>query len=128
MTGSVLGVLAGVLELGIGARWFHLVRRVQIPADRRGYHAAHAAAVVLGVGALALGASAVPAALAVVAMLGGATMLGLAAQAGQRRTPAAVAVGGRILDFVLPDETGAPFDLASLRGRPFLLKFFRGHW
>jgi len=40
----------------------------------------------------------------------------------------AVRVGGPILDFSAPDENGEPFALASLRGRPYLLKFFRGHW
>ena len=41
---------------------------------------------------------------------------------------ACAAVGAPILDFEAPDAEGEPFDLATLRGRPFLLKFFRGHW
>jgi cytochrome oxidase Cu insertion factor (SCO1/SenC/PrrC family) len=40
----------------------------------------------------------------------------------------AVAVGRPILDFMAPDADGRPFALAGLRGRPYLLKFFRGHW
>jgi cytochrome oxidase Cu insertion factor (SCO1/SenC/PrrC family) len=37
-------------------------------------------------------------------------------------------LGGLAAGFAIPDERGEPFDLASLRGRPYLLKFFRGHW
>lgn len=40
----------------------------------------------------------------------------------------AVAVGEPIIDFTAIDADGQPFDLASLRGTPFLLKFYRGHW
>jgi peroxiredoxin len=52
----------------------------------------------------------------------------LAAQARQASLKPAVSVGGPILEFVLPDDAGRAFDLSSLRGRAFLLKFFRGHW
>ena len=33
-----------------------------------------------------------------------------------------------IRNFTAKDDQGNSFDLAALRGRPFLLKFFRGHW
>jgi hypothetical protein len=57
-----------------------------------------------------------------------AVFLGLQPLSGQARTAPNVAVGGAILDFSAPDDTGATVELASLRGKPFLLKFFRGHW
>ena len=61
--------------------------------------------------------------------LGGGGLFLLLQVLGQqsRRTPT-VAVGQPILDFTAPDADGRPFALASLRGRPYLLKFFRGHW
>ena len=40
----------------------------------------------------------------------------------------------RVMDAIIKyitvrtDEEGRRFDLSALRGRPFLLKFFRGHW
>ena len=37
-------------------------------------------------------------------------------------------VGTHAPDFTLPDETGAPVTLASLRGHPALLVFYRGSW
>jgi len=128
MLASVLGVLGGLLELGLAALWFHLLRRVRIPADRRPVLLGHAIAVALGVAALVLGADPLGTALGAVGILGGAVFLALDAQSAQPRLEPAVAVGGRILDFVLPDHEGRPFDLATLRGDPFLLKFFRGHW
>jgi cytochrome oxidase Cu insertion factor (SCO1/SenC/PrrC family) len=46
----------------------------------------------------------------------------------QARPMPNVALGRPILDFTAPDAEGQPFQLASLHGRPYLLKFFRGHW
>jgi len=128
MIGTTLGFLAGGLELLTSAGWFYLMQRVRIPRDRRGFYAAHATAIALGIAALGVGAAPLAGGLAVVAILGAVTALGLAAQAKQANLKPAVAVGGPILEFVLPDEAGRAFDLRSLRGRPFLLKFFRGHW
>lgn len=128
MIGTTMGVLAGVLELGVGGVWFRRLRQVRIPTDRRRVHLAHAVAIALGAGAFVLGTSTLGAVLAATAIVGGATFLGLAAQAAQAPGDPAVTVGGTIIDFVLPDHAGRPFDLASLRGKPFLLKFFRGHW
>jgi peroxiredoxin len=39
-----------------------------------------------------------------------------------------VALGQPIPEFTAPDAEGQPFALSSLHGRPYLLKFFRGHW
>jgi len=128
MLGSALGVVAGLLVVGTMAAWFHLMRQVRIPADRRAFLAANAVGVALGVTSLLLDADALGASAAGVGILGGLTFLGLAAQSPQPAFRPAVAVGEPIIDFTLPDHEGRPFDLASLRGRPFLLKFFRGHW
>jgi hypothetical protein len=128
MNGTTIGLAAGGLELAVSAVWFHLLRRVRIPDDRRPFLAAHATALVLGVAALLLGAGTLGTVFAWFGIVGAAVFIGLAAQAGQLRSRPAAVVGGPIVDFVLPDHTGKPFDLATLRGRPFLLKFFRGHW
>jgi hypothetical protein len=42
--------------------------------------------------------------------------------------PAQLAVGTIAPDFTLPDETGRPLTLSSLRGQPLLLVFYRGDW
>jgi hypothetical protein len=41
---------------------------------------------------------------------------------------AAPQVGQAAPDFVLTDDTGAPLQLAGLRGKNVLLVFYRGHW
>jgi hypothetical protein len=128
MLGTVLGVAAGLLEGAVALRWFQLMRRVQIPADQRAFFAGHGLAAALGVAAFALGSGTIGAILAGVAVLGATVFFGLAAQSAQPPLEPAVAVGGPILEFTLPDHQGKPFDLATLRGKPFLLKFFRGHW
>jgi hypothetical protein len=42
--------------------------------------------------------------------------------------PKDIAVGTMAPDFTLPDETGRPVVLSSLRGHPTLLVFYRGYW
>jgi hypothetical protein len=128
MSGAALGIVGGLLEIGLSGVWFRLLTQVRIPADRRPVLVAHAAALGLGVAALALGADLTGSVFAGIAILGSATFLGLAAQSAQARVTPAAAVGDPIIEFTLPDHEGRPFDLATLRGKPFLLKFFRGHW
>jgi len=128
MRGTTLGVLAGVLELGLSLYWLRLIHQVRIPKDLRPTIAAHFVAIGLGAAAFLLGASPLGLTFAIIAFLGGAVFLALQTQSRQARLTPAVAVGHPIIEFTLPDHTGRPFDLASLRGKPFLLKFFRGHW
>jgi hypothetical protein len=128
MLGTVLGVSAGLLELALSAVWLRLIRRVRIPKDLRATTAAHGLAIVLGIAAFAFGGSATGRIFAAVAIGGGLVFLALQTQSRQARLQPAVAVGQRIIDFTLPDHEGRPFHLATLRGKPFLLKFFRGHW
>ena len=128
MLGTILGIAGGLLELVLSGVWLWLIRRVRIPADLRPTIAAHALAVVLGVAAFGLGASTLGQVLAAVAIGGGLVFLSLQTQSRQARLTPAVAVGRPIIEFTLPDHEGRPFDLAALRGKPFLLKFFRGHW
>jgi hypothetical protein len=128
MLGTILGIAGGLLELVLSGVWLWLIRRVRIPADLRPTIAAHALAVALGVAAFGLGASTLGQVLAAVAIGGGLVFLSLQTQSRQARLTPAVAVGRPIIEFTLPDHEGRPFDLAALRGKPFLLKFFRGHW
>ena len=128
MLGTILGIAGGLLELVLSGVWLWLIRRVRIPADLRPTIAAHALAVALGVAAFGLGASMLGQVLAAVAIGGGLVFLSLQTQSRQARLTPAVAVGRPIIEFTLPDHEGRPFDLAALRGKPFLLKFFRGHW
>jgi peroxiredoxin len=128
MDGSLLGLLAGAIILVAGAGWLRGMRRVRLPADATPYVVACGAAAALGIAAFAVGTGVAGGVAAAVAIAGGLAFLVLFAASGQARTTAAVRVGGPVLEFVATDDAGRPFALASLRGRPFLLKFFRGHW
>jgi cytochrome oxidase Cu insertion factor (SCO1/SenC/PrrC family) len=66
--------------------------------------------------------------LAGVSLFCGVLYTGLLNLAGQSQQVPAVAVGAPLPDFTAPDENGAPFAIADLRGHPVLIKFFRGHW
>lgn len=126
--GTMCGYGAMLLVVVMGARWLQLMQRVQIPNERGGYVAVSGLAVLLGVSAFVLGTSAGGGIAGAFAVVGASAFLALHAASGQPAVPPAVKVGGRVLDFIATDDAGQPFDLSQLRGRPFLLKFFRGHW
>ena len=129
MSGTILGLLGLVILSVTGARWWRLIQQVRIPRDTRAYVAACSAALLCGLLAFALGTGFVGGVAAALAILGGGAFLALSAAKRQRATePPLLRVGTPIEGFVATDDDGRPFALASLRGRPFLLKFFRGHW
>lgn len=126
--GPSLAVAALVVVLVAGLRWWRLAQQVRMPADATAYVVAAAAAVALGLAALVAGVGIAGGVAAGLAVLGGGVFLLLFAASGQAATPPAVAVGEPALDLVATDADGRPFALSALRGRPVLLKFFRGHW
>jgi len=128
MSAGLLGVVAGVVAVGSMAVWVRRLRAVNIPRNRTGFLALYVAAMVLGIYALTQGAGWLGGTAAVIAILVGVINLVLRAQSRQAPAVPSVTVGGPILDFTAPDDSGEEFDLASLKGTPFLLKFFRGHW
>ncbi len=128
MNGDSLGFVATGLMLIQGARWLYLMQRVRIPADRTAHIVASISSALLGVAALYLGTGLAGGVAAVIPIIACLMFLALCAASGQARTTPTIRVGGPVLDFTAHDDGGDAFDLASLRGRPFLLKFFRGHW
>lgn len=128
MTGTSLGFVAFTLVALPGARWLWLMQRVQIPADRTFYIATSAAAVPVGIAAFVLGTTLAGGMAAGLAILGGSVFVALCSASAQANTKPAVSVGSSVVEFTAVDDNGQPFPLARLRGRPFLLKFFRGHW
>ena len=128
MSPAFLGLLALGFAAAAGVLWLGAIREVRV-AERRPVVLALVGAGA-GVGALALWrgpglAGGVAAGLAVAL---GALFFALQRLGRQARGAPAISVGRPILDFTAPDTDGRPFALAALRGRPYLLKFFRGHW
>ncbi len=128
MSGDLLGWLGAAIVVATGVFWFRRLRAVRIPRDRTPVFVAVVLGAGLGVLGLVLGtgwASGIPATFAAVS---GGIFLAIQLQAGQARRKPGFALGQPLPDFVAPDDSGAPFASASLRGKPLLLKFFRGHW
>ena len=121
---------AGALALSVATvgLWFHAMRAVKMWRWRRALQLGALISTALAIAALATSASAGVTAAAIAALLGPASFLGLELIAYQPKRQVAVSVGEPILDFEAPGADGEPFALSSLRGRPFLLKFYRGHW
>ena len=128
MGGDLVGGLAAAIVLGAAIAWYQRLQQVRIPHNRWLFQAAFGLGALLGLLALLRGTGTLGGFAAVAALVGGGVFLGLRAISGQERRQPAVEVGSPVLDFEAPHAAGGSFDLASLRGRPFLLKFFRGHW
>ena len=128
-------VLAGAgltAALGSWATYLATVPSGKVPLRPYGHLALQAAGAGLGIAGLATafntGNLLAPALLATPAV----TLAGLFAWLySQRATPVGqlrVSVGDTLRPFVALTPEGKTFDVASLRGKRVLLKFFRGHW
>ena len=128
MNGTVLGFLAFVLVAGIAGLWFQRLNQVRAGEVRSLVIGLMAAAAALSIAAFLSGPGLAGGIAAGVALAISGTFLALQPLSGQASGTSAVSVGGPILDFTASDDSGEPFDLSTLHGKPFLLKFFRGHW
>jgi len=128
MIANILAIVAFTVAGAAGFWWFRRMLAVRLPRDRTGFLATMGAAFVLGTLALILGADTGAKVLAVLAATTGAIFLLLNTLSGQEDREPGVQVGGPVIDFTVPVGDGRNFELGSLRGKPFLLKFFRGHW
>ncbi|MGH0036583.1 MAG: hypothetical protein ACQGVK_16270 [Myxococcota bacterium] len=128
ISGVLLGWAAAAVVAVAGAGWIRRLREVRVPSNRSGFLAAFAVGGALGVASLAAGGGWLGGAPAGFALVVAAIFLGLATISAQAPNEPSVAVGQPVLDFEAPDDEGRTFQLASLAGKPYLLKFFRGHW
>jgi len=127
-SGDTLGLLAALVVALAWVGWGYLLWTVRVGERRRIFIFAMAIGCGLALAALALGTGSAGARGARFALVGGGIYLGMRLISRQDAKEAAVAVGRPIVDFSAIEDTGERFELATLRGRPFLLKFFRGHW
>jgi hypothetical protein len=128
VAGTALGVLALLLVAGSMALWARRIRRVQIPADRRGFVACWLGGAALGILALAQGAGWIGGIPAGIAAVAGIFFSALVYISPQKVADHAIRVGESLREFKAVDENGDDFSSAGLAGQPVLLKFFRGHW
>ena len=128
MTGLILAGTAVSLLIGGIAIWMRLIGRVEIDTGRRLPSAMIVAALVLAVVALTQSPGLLGGILAGLTATIGSIAILLQVLAPQSNQVPAVEVGQTLPAFTALDHEGKPFDLASLNGRPILMKFFRGHW
>jgi hypothetical protein len=128
VSGPVLAVCALLLAIATIAHYARLVRVVQVPLAPRAHQALMASAGLIALAALARGPGWLAGLTAVATLALAALFLFLTTASRLPPAPGTVAVGEPAPLFTADDADGRPFALAGLRGRPLLLKFFRGHW
>lgn len=127
-SGPILAVIGFSFAAGALALWIRRMQRVALENGRGLPLALFATAIALGAVALAREPGWLGGALAIAAIALGTVWIALALLARQSGPTPNVAIGRALPGIVAPDEHGAPFDVASLRGHPVLIKLFRGHW
>ena len=128
MDGNLFALLAVTVVGATGALWFQRMQAVRTAEVRSLVIGAMGLGALLAVAAFMMGAGLLGKIGAGLALALSGTFLFLQPFAGQSRTPPKTGVGERIIEFSAVDDGGAEFALSSLSGKPYLLKFFRGHW
>jgi disulfide bond formation protein DsbB len=108
--------------------WFQKIKAVRVPKVRFHYFSLMIIGAILGIYTVSAGAGWIGKAPAILAIGLGFMFPAFRLGSAQGEHKPAVGVGDPIIDFTAVDDKGSEFDLASLKGTPFLLKFFRGHW
>lgn len=124
----MLSFVGLAIVVATGLRWFQLIQKVAIPRNRVRFHLAFGGGAVLGLVGAITGTGWLSTLVGGFAAVAGSVMPLLRLQSSQKSAEPTLSVGDPILAFTALDEHGADFDLASLKGKPYLLKFFRGHW
>ena len=128
MSGVLLGYIGAGMVLTTWFTWTRAMRAVRVPANRTPHLVVMGLGVVCGLGALVEEPGAAGGIAATLAILGGGIFLGLRLQTGQDARVPAVKIGEPILEFSALNDRSERFHPSSMRGKPYLLKFFRGHW
>ena len=129
MSGFTLAIIGFGIATATAIRWALLLVSVSIPRNRSGFIALMLLGAGLGMTALAIGTQSLVADIAAgLAISAGAFFLFSVAIGKQTGGSGQLQVGSPLADFSAPDENNEPFNISSLRGKPILLKFFRGHW
>jgi hypothetical protein len=123
-----LALLSLVLMVGGWATWWRRIQRVDVPLRPWAHFAVMGASLLAALAALGAGLGATSTVAALLGLLGSGMFLGLHTISRMPDRPASAGVGSAAPDFTAPDAKGESFQLSTLRGKPVLLKFFRGHW
>jgi hypothetical protein len=128
VSGFRLALYGALIVFGAWGSWWAKIKALTVPRNAIVYQGLMALGTVLAIWGMIRGAGALGGMLAFAAILAGGMYLFTSFISALPTAPAGVAVGEKILDFTAVDSDGEAFSLSSLHGRPFLLKFYRGHW
>ena len=128
MSAAVLAFVALFLVVGSAALWFRRAQAVRIPRNRSAFVASWLSGALLGVAARVQGSGFLGGIPAGIAVFVGCFLLFTVSISRQKLGSDPIRVGATLPDVGAPDENGESFALSSVRGKPVLLKFFRGHW
>jgi len=128
MSGRLLGVLAFVVVGLTTLRWVSLIRAVAIPRDRTLLYGFFGVGAFFGLLALLNQPGWIGGGLALAALMVGTLMPVLRLWSGQAHLETTVPLGATVPPFSALADNGRTFESMRLAGKPYLLKFFRGHW
>ena len=128
MNGQLLGLLAFAIVAAAGVRWYLLIQQVAIPRDRTLLYGFFGIGAFFGFLAVVNQPGWLIGVLAWSALLVGGLFPLLRLQSEQVQSASTVSVGSQMPFFALDDDSGKRFESTWLTGKPYLLKFFRGHW
>jgi len=127
--GPVLALVGAVLVFGTLVYWVRVVWQLRVPRQLGPIRALLVSGGILSLAVLLMqGAGTSLALLSVGAVLAAAAFMALDRIAAMPIHAPTVAVGQMAPEFNAPTTEGESFSLESLRGRPALLKFYRGYW
>lgn len=123
----MLGIIGLAIVITTGVIWWRRIQSVTVPRNRTPFFAGFLGGATIGlIGAFQGGW--VSMLTGGVAALVGFSFSALRLQSAQKPNAPTVGLGEKMLAFSAPDAEGVDFDLSTVSGRPYLLKFFRGHW
>ena len=128
MSAFTLAAISFGAALAFLVTWISLIRRVQVERGRPAANSLIGVSLIFAFASFTQKPETLDLILAGFAVLVCGVFLFLFSMASQSQQVPAVIEGQPLPEFTALDETGAVFDSASLRGRPTLIKFFRGHW
>lgn len=126
--GDWLGLASGILIVLVTFLWFRKISAVNVPRNRIPYFGVMLVAAVLGIAAFMFDTSWVGGLPAGLGIFLGLMFPALRLQSSQDKNTPSVTVGQPVLNFTALDDKGESFNLETMTGSPYLLKFFRGHW
>jgi len=128
VSGSDFSIVALGIVMGTAAAYWPQVKALRVPLRPVGYQAL----MVLGILLALMGFVKEPGLLggiaASLAILAGSLFLFVTLTSRLPEKRPSVSVGQAAPDFTAREADGKNFTLSSLKGRPVLLKFFRGYW